>query len=72
MPSKLQLATPTDIEAIVSLLSAMQDEIKEWVVEHDGVQMYCHIHEDNAHSLGAFGSVDMHATEYKYCANHWG
>jgi RimJ/RimL family protein N-acetyltransferase len=45
--------------------------LKNWVIEHDGVQIYCHIHEDNEHSLGAFGAVDMKPTEYCLCAHHW-
>lgn len=149
MTSELRSATPADIETIVSLLSDMQDEVKEleldreivkksvlrsmgelvhwflfldekgdvfgtcylqsvhnywstgrryylggfyiapshrkqgrfkelnlllknWAVEHDGVQIYCHIHEENEHSLNCFGSVDIIPTEYKLCVHHWG
>lgn len=46
--------------------------LKEWTIQHDGTQIYCHIHEDNARSLGAFGTVDMAPVEYKLCVNHWG
>ena len=45
--------------------------LKEWATEHDGIQIYCHIHEDNEHSLNAFGAVDILPTEYKLCVHHW-
>lgn len=46
--------------------------LKKWAMEHEGIQIYCHIHEDNQRSLNCFGSVDMMPVEYKLCVHHWG
>ncbi len=46
--------------------------LKKWAVEHNGVQIYCHIHKDNKKSLASFGSVEINPTEYQLCVNHWG
>lgn len=49
----------------------LNQQLKEWAIKHDGVQIYCHIHEDNDHSLNSFSSVGMLPTEYKYCVHYW-
>lgn len=45
--------------------------LKNWAIEHDGVQIYCHIHEDNNHSLKSFETADILPTEYRLCVHHW-
>jgi RimJ/RimL family protein N-acetyltransferase len=46
--------------------------LKQWAVDHNGVQIYCHIHQDNQKSLASFGAIEIRPTEYKLCVNHWG
>ena len=46
--------------------------LRTWVVDHDGVQIYAHIHKDNQKSLKAFETAGLESTEYLLCVNHWG
>lgn len=46
--------------------------LKQWSVDHNGVQIYCHVHKDNKKSLASFGAVEIRPTEYQLCVNHWG
>jgi RimJ/RimL family protein N-acetyltransferase len=46
--------------------------LKDWVTVNGGVQIYCHIHQENEKSLATFGSVDMNPTDYNLCVHHWG
>ncbi len=46
--------------------------LKKWATAHDGVQIYAHIHKDNAKALATFASVDVTPINYVLCANHWG
>jgi RimJ/RimL family protein N-acetyltransferase len=45
--------------------------LKDWAESHDGIQIYCHIHEDNIKSLQSFASVGVEATEYNLCVHQW-
>ncbi len=47
-------------------------QLKEWAIDRGGVQIYCHIHENNEESLNAFAAVNIRQTEYKLCVHHWG
>ena len=47
-------------------------QLKEWVTQHNGVQIFAFIHKDNEKSLQSFAAVDLNATEYLLCKNHWG
>jgi RimJ/RimL family protein N-acetyltransferase len=46
--------------------------LKEWVAQHDGIQIFGFIRDKNTKSLQAFGSVGMEADEYRRFVNHWG
>lgn len=46
--------------------------LQKWAVQHDGVQIYAHIHKDNEKSLKAFASVGHEPVEYELHVNHWG
>ena len=49
----------------------INQQLKEWVVAHGGIQIYCHIHKDNEKSLKTFETVGMDVVEYVLCRNHW-
>lgn len=47
------------------LFKKLYQELEAWVKQHGGVQIYCHIHEDNDKSLNSFGRMGMQGCEYK-------
>jgi RimJ/RimL family protein N-acetyltransferase len=50
----------------------LNKQFKEWVIQHNGVQIYGHVHEDNQRSLKACAKIGLKEIEYKLCVNHWG
>lgn len=47
---------------------SIYDQLEEWAKDHDGSQIYCHIHQDNKKSLQTFDSVGIKKIEYALCA----
>ena len=47
-------------------------ELKDWAESQNGVQIYTHIHRNNAKSIGAFKATGFDAIDYDLYALHWG
>jgi RimJ/RimL family protein N-acetyltransferase len=45
--------------------------LKNWAIDHNGVQIYSHIHKNNDKSLACFSAVDMEDVGYQLMVNHW-
>jgi RimJ/RimL family protein N-acetyltransferase len=39
-----------------------------WIDDHNGYQIFAHIHKDNHKSLGAFGAVSLSDNDYVVCS----
>lgn len=46
-------------------------QLKNWVAQNDGIQIYCHIDQSNQQSTRAFNSVDFASDDYILYFNHW-
>lgn len=50
----------------------INQELKNWAIEHNGIQIYCHINENNTHSSESFKAVGFEKIEYDIYMNYWG
>ncbi len=50
---------------------ALNTQLKEWVSQNGGTQIYVHIHDSNEQSLGSFKTIGFEPIEYGLYVNHW-
>ena len=50
----------------------LNKQLKNWVEQNNGIQIFAHIHKDNEKSKESFESVEFEPTDYIYYARYWG
>ncbi|MDD3181721.1 MAG: GNAT family N-acetyltransferase [Alphaproteobacteria bacterium] len=50
----------------------INDLLKDWATEHDGVEIYGHIHNKNEKSLQTFKTAGFNDIGYSLCVRYWG
>ncbi len=49
----------------------LNQKLVKWVKENNGVELYCHIHENNQKSIEAFTAAKFSKIEYDLYVHHW-